>query len=802
MKFSVQIKFYVTLLFLILFLPSCGLWSNFTTYFNLYYNASELFDKAEKQIKAQQKDIFATELTNVSGTTKSDLVKVIEKCSDLLQFNSESAYVDNTLMLLGKSFYYQKNYQKARRKFNELIENYPESSLLLEAKLWLGKCQMRLRQYDDALAILSGVKKEAVDEGEDDIIREAYIEEIVYRISIEDIEGAIAIANEFMDVSDDDEVKATVWFEIGRLNMQIGDVKNAIISFNNVFEFSPDFDLEYDAKLNYGIALREGGRSDEALTVFEDMRDEDKYTDSFDEIDFQIAKTYDALGKIPEAIDLYAEVDTLYKSSPVSGASKYELGEIYSNELGNLDTAAVYYSKAATSTLPKDYLSKAKEKNRLFQRYVKLKKANLKNTKELYYAENPDEFVKDSVAYVEDSLAIAKEIANIKELQAIWSGLDSLLSSADTTGFYADTIRAIDSLIAYDSTSTLIKDSLLTHLRKPLPSDSNYVTRFDSIFNNPVFAQRRNNLNNNAFNEQKLKQQNQQLANQLPDTLKFKNNPPHRPKIPPDSLRTLLAKNQLELGNLYLSELNMPDSAKKYYEDILTNMPNTQYQANTLYALGSYYLTVDNKSRADSLFDIVYENYKNESIVNAAAQQLHKPFIDLNYDPAKDDYEDAEYIMQTENYKDAVEQFWEIYKNHPRSQFAARALYASGWILEHNLNNPDSAAAIYDTLVAHYPTSVYVRKVAGKLSYYKQEQRRLESARKDSLKALNVALSDSLGGDSVNQVVNQTLVNPPEDTTKVVLKDEKPVTEKKKVEQQNVLPKVKEPLWNPRKRKY
>jgi tetratricopeptide (TPR) repeat protein len=216
--------------------------------------------------------------------------------------------------------------------------------------------------------------------------------------------------------------------------------------------------------------------------------------------------------------------------------------------------------------------------------------------------------------------------------------------------------------------------------------------------------------------------------------------------------------------------------------------------------LGSYYLTVDNKERADSLFNIIYENYRTESIVNAAADKLNKPFIDLNYDPAKDDYEDAEYVMQNENYDDALELFYDVYNTYPSSPYAAKSLYTSGWILENKLSQPDSAAAVYDSLVVKYPASVYVRSVAGKLSFYKQEQRRLQLAALDSLNGSDISGIDSLGLDSLNQ--NLAEYETVKDTTQVVRReeDERPV-EKELDEEVTTIPKIKEPLWNPRTRR-
>jgi TolA-binding protein len=761
-----------------------------------------MFEKVESQIKQQQKDLFATIEPTYSGTIQTDLLKVIDKCSSLLQFNSESAYVDDALLIIGKAFYYKKDYQKAIRKFDELKANYPESDLILEADLWTGKSQMKLKNYDDGLAILDDVKKKAIDESEDDIIRDAFIEEIVYRIKIKDYESAIATANEFMKVSDDDIIKARVWYEIGKLNEQIGDVENAVVAYKNVFDFSPDFDLEYTASLNYGKALRESGKNNEALDVFNDMQSEDKYSDKLAEIELEIARTNRALGNYDIAVNMFTKIDTTYKNTPTSGAAKYELGELYEYNLSNLDSAASYYRKSASSTLPTEYIEPAKDKNSLFTRYTNLRNNISRFDRALFYSENPDEFVKDSIAYVEDSLAIQKELRKVKELQEIWSGLDSLLTEKDTTGAYADTMRAIDTLMVYDK--ELNKDTLLTKVRMKLPADSVILNRFDSLFTSEQF---KNPLNQKVFQQNQQKSLQNRLLSSLPDTLRFKNNPPRKSNLSDDSLHVLLAKDELELGNLFLTEINIPDSAKWYYDNILQEYPGTQYQASTLYALGSYYLTVDNKTSADSLFNIIYDNYKKEKIVNAAANKLGKPYIDLNYDPVKDEYNEAENVFLDSDYDDAIQKFYEIYQTYPNSQYAAKALYASGWILENILTDPDSAVVIYDTLVQYYPASVYVKNVAGKLSVYNQEQKRIQTALLDSLNALNAALNDSLGIDSTSQLTQGEL-EATSDTVQVTMQNPSVGNEEKtteyKTEQVKTKPisTVKEPLWNPRKRKH
>lgn len=786
----------IFIFFSLILITACGIWQDFTTYFNLYYNTTDLYDKAEEQILEQKKDLFSTEPPTVLGSVNTDLVKVIEKCSNILQFNAQTSYVDDALLIIGKCFYYQLNFQKSQRKFEELLSTQPESEYVLEAELWIGKCQMRLKDYAEGLASLSDVRAKAIEEDEEEIIEETYIEEIVYRKTIEDIPGAIESANEFLQVSSNDEIKAEVWYEVGNLNLEIGDTESAIMAFQNVFEYSPAYELEVSAKLKLGKSQRVVGQSESSLAIFEDMRSEDKYEEKYSDIDLEIGITQASLKNYLDAVNQLTKVDTTYKNTPNSGAAKYEIAKIYETGFYQLDSAAVYYKKAAASSLPEGYHLIVKDKDRVFSRYTSLRNDLNKFNKQKFYLNNPEQFVQDSIAYVQDSLAIAEEIANVKELQEIWAGLDSLFNETDTTGFYQDSLKVADSLVVQDSTGLTTRDSVFAKIREPERFDSLMAAQFDSMFVNKTF-----DLEKKRQQEEK-KRQNELLANQLtaelPDTLKFRNNPPRRPKIQEDSINTILAKSQLELGNLFLSEINIPDSAYWYYENSLTNYPNSQYYPTTIYAMGSYYLTVDDKRRADSLFNIIYENYRSESIVNAAADKLNKPFIDLNYDPAIEKYIEAESLLLAKAFSEAVDRFFSIYEEFPESDIAPKALYTCGWIYENDLRDPVRASEFYDTLIVNFPASEYVKVAAPKITLYKQELRKRELAMQDSLEALVV--SDSLSTDSL--FVDDDLIVP-EDTIQVAFEDDeqKIVTEEQKEVEKTTFLKTKEPVWNPRRRR-
>ena len=718
-------------LFILFTFQSCGIWGDFTTYFNLYFNASDLFQQAEEAINAQERTLFATSELSVPSNVNQQLNKVIEKCSKILQFHPEGSYVDDALLLLGKSFYYQKNYQKGLRKFQELLATQPESDLILETKLWIGKTQMRLKNYESALQTLDEVKEKAIAEEREDIIKDSFVEEIVYRITEEDYQLAIGLANQLIEASEDESIAAEVFYELGKLYNKVGEPDNAIDAFNMVFEYSPTFEIEADTRLELGKTLRATDEKEKALKVFEDMRSEAKFNNVYNKVDLETGITLAELNQLDDALEKLKYVDTAYANTETSGVASYELGELYQYKLQNFDSAASYYQKAVTSRAPSEIILASNQKTTIFKKYNSLKTHINDYESELFYVANPEEFVKDSIAYVEDSISYVQDSLRVLEELNLYSehleniaGFDTLSYGSDTTK--TDTTRINDSTLVSDSTA--LRDSLMQRrsaieervVEKSINIDSLFATVWDR--------------------ERKYTKR------------------PVMPTLSEDSLKSLVVKNKLELGNLFLTELELSDSAYYDYIGIISDYPNTSLHASALYALGSYYLTVDKKQTADSLFNVIYENYRNERIVNAAATKLGKPLINFEYDPAKDLYAEAENELLSENYKNSVSKFYSIFTEYPQSPIAPKALYATGWILENELSLYDSAAMIYDTMSTLYPQSEYSIKVLPKLTSYKLYKEEEKKALEDSLNKIDQKLmaTDSLaaGSDTLQTIAH------------------------------------------------
>ncbi|MBI2420449.1 MAG: hypothetical protein HYV28_21520, partial [Ignavibacteriales bacterium] len=237
---------------------------------------------------------------------------------------------------------------------------------------------------------------------------------------------------------------------------------------------------------------------------------------------------------------------------------------------------------------------------------------------------------------------------------------------------------------------------------------------------------------------------------------------PVRPTISLDSSKSIMARCGVELGNMFLTSLSLPDSAYFYYSEVINEFGSRAYMAKALYGLAGYYATLNDSITADSLYRNIYANYKDDKLVNEAAKKINQPLIDFEFDPAKDTYLEAEKAFNAGNDSLALKKFEYIRENHRNSRHYAQSIYASAYILETKYKKYDSAAVIYDSLVTKFPTTAYAQKVQPKLSFYKEEKARIKQAIADSLQHIQDSLNhiqDSLKADSLAKIPKDTLVS-------------------------------------------
>ncbi|MEE9429953.1 MAG: tetratricopeptide repeat protein [Melioribacteraceae bacterium] len=682
------------LLLLIIFISGCSMWGDFKTYFNTYYNADKLFTETEEEIKAEQENLFSFEDVKLPTKHYKNLEEVIKKTSSIFQFHLESSYFEDALLMTGKSFYLQQNYSRALRKFNELA-TVEDSDLLLENQMWIGKTQLKLREFEIGLNTLDEVKQKAIAEDEEEILTEVYISKISYLISKENFEEAVAEANELLTVDIDSELKAQIQYEIGLLHKENNNYKDALVAFANVEVYSPTFETEFNSKFEVAKMQKENGNVDESLVMFEDLLSRDKFSDSWGDIELEIGKIYFEREEIEDAFDVFTKVDTTYPKAEAGGEASFYRAGIVETHLNDYDSAMVLYKRTISSGATAEIRNKANKKSTLLNKYINFHKALDGYSLKTLYLTDENAFIRDSLDYMEKM------------------GLDSL------------------SVSGKDSSSTNVVQT------------------------------------NTSKNKTKS-----QIAN------KNKIVKPQRPKLSLDSLYALSSKKQFELGNLLFTEFDNPDSAFYYYETSLQTDDSTSNAAQIYFAMGNYFLLKENKTKADQMFQVVYDNYKDDPIMNEAAKKLGKPIFDFDKDVVEDDYLTAESQYDSLDFNGAINSFYKIYKENPKSKFAAKSLYTIGWIYENDLSNLDSAVSVYNTLTTKYRSSVFAKNVQTKLTGYKQEERRLQAIQDSIKKANEVKIDTTKIPDAIDTILPTDSTTTLPNTDSLLNRDSKTKIEK------------------------
>ncbi|MEM9664786.1 MAG: tetratricopeptide repeat protein [Bacteroidota bacterium] len=345
----------------LLLLPGCGRIpflarpvDNFTAYYNTFYNARKAFDRGLEGVEREDAPIdrtaylslFTTPATTGAGR---DFETAILKGADVLRDHPDSRWVDDALLLIGKSYFYQRNYVGAEQKFRETIAL--ETGLEDEARFWLARALIAGRAYEEATEHLTlSLAREGLSRRWEAMLRLALGELYVERGAWE--QAAEELAQGLERVRDRD-VGGRAQFLLAQVYETMGRFEQATTAFERVQRFKPLYQLSYAAQYSRIRLEAQHGEADLALRLLRRMERDGKNYESRGELAYQRGRTYQAMGRPEDALDTYEAL--LYESDAnlrsVRGPTFYALGELYYEAYDDYLLAAAHFDTAA-SALP------------------------------------------------------------------------------------------------------------------------------------------------------------------------------------------------------------------------------------------------------------------------------------------------------------------------------------------------------------------------------------------------------------------------------------------------------------------
>ncbi|MCL6101358.1 MAG: tetratricopeptide repeat protein, partial [Bacteroidetes bacterium] len=141
-----------------------------TSHYNVYFNANESvkagisqMDKSVVEDYTRLLPVFPETNAMAAQASVHEMEYAVQKCLKLIAdhsitksprrrsnnsekykaFASQSEYntwIDDTYLLMGRAYYYQRNFHKAQESFNYILHNFSNQPTRNPAFLWLAKC--------------------------------------------------------------------------------------------------------------------------------------------------------------------------------------------------------------------------------------------------------------------------------------------------------------------------------------------------------------------------------------------------------------------------------------------------------------------------------------------------------------------------------------------------------------------------------------------------------------------------------------------------------------------------------------
>ncbi|TVQ65907.1 MAG: hypothetical protein EA363_13410, partial [Balneolaceae bacterium] len=228
-------------------------WRDFNAYFNTYYNAKTSYERGVELQEQQEITINPERPIRVHPTPRraglSEFEHAAQKSGDVIRFHPRSRWVDNAIMMIGKSYFYQQRYFSADQKFVELLANTSDPALRQEAIFWRGRAALELENYMEGINYIQS--RLFSTEFEWDRRLEADVRMIIAQLLVArgEYEEAVEYIAEALPNIRSRRLEMRAWFLNGQLLESLERYDEAYEAYRRAtHQSNPNYDLIYYAE--------------------------------------------------------------------------------------------------------------------------------------------------------------------------------------------------------------------------------------------------------------------------------------------------------------------------------------------------------------------------------------------------------------------------------------------------------------------------------------------------------------------------------------------------------------------------
>lgn len=300
-------KVNLKIILLTFFLSNCA-------YFNTLYNAEQHFESAER-----------IRIENIGKTLPPDAVVeygiVLEKSSKVINDFPESSFVDDARLLKGKSHYFRREYDSAENIF----ENLKSDELFVEESIyWLALCKWKDFKVQPAINDLNTLLNQKIDK---DLKSRIYLSLGEIYLELDNSARSLENLSLGAELAETREIRELIYYQIAEIAFNNDNFPEAINAYNKVIlnTVSPSTTREINLKIIK--SNREQGNLKEAKSKIEDLLVDETYKDLTSDLEFELMKIELELGNRDYALENFDRIGQSNPNTAISIESFYILSK-------------------------------------------------------------------------------------------------------------------------------------------------------------------------------------------------------------------------------------------------------------------------------------------------------------------------------------------------------------------------------------------------------------------------------------------------------------------------------------------
>ncbi len=551
---------------------------------------------------------------------RQDFQLAIETGASILRDHPESRYVEPAIAIIGKSYFYRSEFFAALEKFQEL-QALTTGETEQEAVFWQGRVYHQMGNHNEGIRFLEN-EIDIIENWDPAMLSKVRVMLAQLYVEVENWSVASELLHENIAGINDRETESRAHFLHGQILERLEEYEEARVAYNSVHRSISSYDLLFNANRKEAEVARRIGEYDRAYDLYRRMERSDKNTEARTELQYEVARTVQLRGEPDEALELYNQVlrNQINTPDPLTRAKVfYGIAEIHRFDRDDFEMAAAYYDSAAQervdrSLLPEDFDASSLAES--FGEYARVSNEIAHMDSLLTLGQLDPEAFEARIAEIqrqqqqeiEEELQRRQrredQVINVEEMAE-----ESAAEAAESTEYGFLNIR----------NQIMLADASI---------------QFQAIWGDRPLAdnwRRRASISTAGLNRLSVEdgevtvEEDQVIERETGIQISLDLNEIPMTREEQDSLRSRIENRYYTLGNVFFLSLNMPDSAKVYYERLAENNISSELIPRSLYSLAEIEIHSDNMDEAYKWGRRLIEEHPHTEFAKRIAERLDLP---------------------------------------------------------------------------------------------------------------------------------------------------------------------------------